>query len=331
MTIGELVEALDSLGDEVKSLTFPIDFKDPSLEEMEIVDTYNTYLSNGDYATALEYRTSHPELESFIFDANKMNLLQTFVLTVQSALGTKYDNSMSGSEATNVQEALDECFQSVSDGKALVASAITDKKVPTDATATFEEMANNISSIVLGSGTAIASDVLEGKTFTNDDGVEYTGTMHNMGAVTKSLNCGGSYTIPAGYHNGSGKITANSLASQTSATATAAQIASGKTAWVNGTKITGTATIAATYLTGTVTGTLPMNNSVSVTINFSPAFSAKPSSFQYACVYTSGVSNGANVYADYTVTSLTASAAVLTINHKSGTTPTYRLTWTAQA
>ena len=62
----------------------------------------------------------------------------------------------------------------------------------------------------------------------------------NKGAVSSSLNCGGSYTIPAGYHNGSGKITANSLSSQTSATAAAGNILSGKTAYVNGSKITGT-------------------------------------------------------------------------------------------
>ena len=62
----------------------------------------------------------------------------------------------------------------------------------------------------------------------------------NQGAKTSSLNCGGSYTIPAGYHNGSGKITANSLSYQTSATATAGNILSGKTAYVNGSKITGT-------------------------------------------------------------------------------------------
>ena len=66
--------------------------------------------------------------------------------------------------------------------------------------------------------------------------------MPNQGAKTASLNCGGSYTIPAGYHNGSGKVTANSLASQTSATAAAGDIVSGKTAYVNGTKITGTIT-----------------------------------------------------------------------------------------
>ena len=66
-----------------------------------------------------------------------------------------------------------------------------------------------------------------------------TGTMVDRGAVSSSLNCGQSYTIPAGYHNGSGKVTANSLASQTVATATADNLSSGVTAWVNGMKITG--------------------------------------------------------------------------------------------
>ena len=66
------------------------------------------------------------------------------------------------------------------------------------------------------------------------------GTIPVQGAVTPSaLNCGGSYTIPAGYHDGKGKVTANSLANQTSATATSAQILKDKTAWVNGSKLTG--------------------------------------------------------------------------------------------
>ena len=61
----------------------------------------------------------------------------------------------------------------------------------------------------------------------------------NRGAVNQALNCGGSYTIPEGYHNGSGKVTANSLASQTDANAAAAQILSGFTAWIKGNKVTG--------------------------------------------------------------------------------------------
>ena len=88
-------------------------------------------------------------------------------------------------------------------------------------------------------GNATLADVLSGKTFSNSSEVGLTGTMPNRGAINQTLNAGGSYTIPAGYHNGSGKVTANSLSSQTSATAAAGNILSGKTAWVNGSKITG--------------------------------------------------------------------------------------------
>ena len=92
-----------------------------------------------------------------------------------------------------------------------------------------------------GDGTAAAGDILSGK-IAYVDGKKITGSMTNQGAKSSSLNCGASYTIPKGYHNGSGIIKANSLSSQTSATAVAADIVSGKTAWVNGRKITGTYT-----------------------------------------------------------------------------------------
>lgn len=89
-------------------------------------------------------------------------------------------------------------------------------------------------------GDAADSQVLEGKTYYNTNPKsKRTGAMTNHGAVNQSLNAGGNYTIPSGYHNGGGKVTANSLASQTSATATVAQIINGQTAWVNGSKITG--------------------------------------------------------------------------------------------
>lgn len=90
-----------------------------------------------------------------------------------------------------------------------------------------------------GGATAADGDVLSGRTYWKD-GVKRTGSMANQGAKTAALNAGGSYAIPAGYHNGSGRVTANSLASQTSANAAAGHILSGKTAWVNGVKVTGT-------------------------------------------------------------------------------------------
>ena len=89
-------------------------------------------------------------------------------------------------------------------------------------------------------GTAAAGDVLSGKTYyTTNPKTKQTGTMVNRGAVSQALNAGGTYIIPGGFHNGSGKVIANSLASQTSANATAGQILSGQTAWVNGSKLTG--------------------------------------------------------------------------------------------
>ncbi len=89
-------------------------------------------------------------------------------------------------------------------------------------------------------GDVSDSQVLEGKTYYNSNPkIKRTGSMVNHGAVSLSLNAGASYTVPAGFHNGGGKVTANSLASQTPATATAAQIINGQTAWVNGSKLTG--------------------------------------------------------------------------------------------
>lgn len=90
--------------------------------------------------------------------------------------------------------------------------------------------------------TAGKSDVLAGKVIVDKEGEPLKGTMPNRGAVNQTLNAGGSYTIPSGYHNGAGKVTANSLASQTPGNADAGSILSGRSAWVNGGKITGSMT-----------------------------------------------------------------------------------------
>ena len=89
--------------------------------------------------------------------------------------------------------------------------------------------------------SADASKILEGSTaWVNGEIV--TGEMANNGALNPSaLSAGGSYTIPAGYTSG-GTVDAETLASQTPGTATADQILSGQTAWVDGSKITGTMT-----------------------------------------------------------------------------------------
>ena len=55
--------------------------------------------------------------------------------------------------------------------------------------------------------TAGANDILDGKVTIDEEGEPLTGTMPNQGAVSQVLGINGSYSIPAGYHNGSGKVT----------------------------------------------------------------------------------------------------------------------------
>lgn len=60
----------------------------------------------------------------------------------------------------------------------------------------------NVSSV-----TAAAGDVLTGKVIVTADGTVTTGTMPNNGAVNKTLTIPSmNYTIPKGYHDGTGKV-----------------------------------------------------------------------------------------------------------------------------
>ena len=63
------------------------------------------------------------------------------------ASGVSIQDTANNFTATNVEGALAELFQSVSNGKSLIASAITDKGVTTSNTATFQTMADNINNI----------------------------------------------------------------------------------------------------------------------------------------------------------------------------------------
>lgn len=78
-----------------------------------------------------------------------------------SASEITYNNTESGMAATNTQEAIDELFQSVSEGKSVIAAAVTDKGVETAATDSFTAMAQKIEQISTGaeivSGTFIGN------------------------------------------------------------------------------------------------------------------------------------------------------------------------------
>lgn len=125
----------------------------------------------------------------------------------------------------------------------------------------------------VSSVTAAAADVLTGKIFVTADGIVTTGTMANNGAVDVTLTgTTVSYTVPKGYHSGTGTVkivletksvtptksaqtvtpTAGKLLSSVTvnaipdnyidtsdADATAADILDGKFAYVNGVKVEG--------------------------------------------------------------------------------------------
>ena len=135
------------------------------------------------------------------------------------------NRDIEGTLAHDIYKEIAETKKSASDGKTAVAAAITAMNQATAGSAAYSTMAANIKKIS-SDATAGTGHILTGKT-AYAGGKKITGTMPDQGAKTASLNCGGSYTIPAGCHNGSGKVTANSLASQTGATAQAQHILAG--------------------------------------------------------------------------------------------------------
>ena len=117
--------------------------------------------------------------------------------------------------------------------------------------------------------TAAAGDILTGKSAYGASG-SVNGSMVNNGAISETISAkAAQITVPAGYHNGSGKVQISSteqakiiagniksgvtilgvagssnVVDTSSGDATASDIISGKKAWVDGQEITGSMTAA---------------------------------------------------------------------------------------
>lgn len=105
-----------------------------------------------------------------------------------------------GMTATNVQGAVSELFQSVSEGKALIASAVTDKGVETAADETFQTMHDNILEIETG-GSFVGSLVVTAKPGSIVTAVKenetVSGTVDDSGSITLTLPSAGEWSVTA--------------------------------------------------------------------------------------------------------------------------------------
>ena len=164
-----------------------------------------------------------------------------------------------GKSIEKLNQGQNDLFQSVSNGKAKIAGAITDKGVSTSASDSFDTMAGNIRSINTSGGggefdpnfvntsdaDATASDILIGRSAYVKGSKIYGTHICNSGLeVDTSDATASSYDIALGktaYVRGS-KITGTHIdvnLDTSDATATPHDIKAGKTAYVNGQKIEG--------------------------------------------------------------------------------------------
>lgn len=140
----------------------------------------------------------------------------------------------------------------------------------------------NVSSV-----TATAANVLTGKVFVAADGTVVTGTMANNGTVNKTLDgTTVSYTIPAGYHSGTGKVqivletksvtptkTAQNVVPSAGKVLSKVTVAAIPDAYADVTGVTATAdkvldgSVIVNNLGATVEGTMANNGAVAATID----------------------------------------------------------------
>lgn len=96
-----------------------------------------------------------------------------------------------------------EAFQSASNGKTEIATAITGMGQSASSSDSFTILSNKIKNISTDA-TAATAQVLSGKTF-YQGGVKRTGTMPNRGTINITPSTS-NQTIPSGYHSGAGVV-----------------------------------------------------------------------------------------------------------------------------
>lgn len=200
--------------------------------------TPNYNLEKPDYNELFDIGTINSNMDiidsAIKTNANNISTNKTSINSINTNIGNMSSISSYG---TTLAGAIVKLGELVSSGKSAIVAAINSKGGSASVSDTFAALAQKIKDLcdkikndatsAAKKGNAQPGDVISGKTFTNATTVNATGTMPNQGAWNKTLTSNGSVTIPAGYHNGSGKVTANITTS--TGTATAAQVLTGYT------------------------------------------------------------------------------------------------------
>ena len=209
-----------------------------------------------------------------------------------------YNSDIIDNEFNVINTKLDEALQLGVNAKDNVVQAINSKKTVPNVTNenNWEFLSQSIRNIKEGSGNAVASDVLAGKTFTNNDGVEYTGTMVNRGGATTVTPKTSNQTKAAGYYSGAitikgdSNLVASNILSGKSIFGVKGNVVAGKR-WASGTTRSSSTRKSFNYA-GT-TGSTSFGY-IEISLGFTPSiirtycWGGGPGSDEYVSIYSTG-------------------------------------------
>lgn len=182
-----------------------------------------TVPATGKYDTSSKLYVDYSTLASLLgVEAAKMLTTET-ILGVQGTIGSKAATTYYAITSDQTISA-GQYLSGAQTIKKLTQTNLAAANIKTGVTVTVNNGNANVFSVA---GTfcsdatlASAANLLSGQIAYGKSGTKYTGNMTNNGAISKSITPSASaqsYTIPAGYHNGSGKVSVPAVSNLTAA------------------------------------------------------------------------------------------------------------------